>query len=80
MSNETKTMSFEEFAGHLYSEGFYDLVFDEMHWSDGYSSSALLNMTAERAKRDEVTIADLETCDYDRWFFQTYKTTEKGLS
>ena len=80
MINETRKMSFEDFAGHLYSQGFYDIIFDEMHWSDGYSTEALLNTTIERAQTDEVTIYDLETCDYDRWFSHAYKTTEKGLS
>lgn len=64
-----------------YCDGIeWDSLCDEMYWGDSYSSDLCLEWLKRRAEQEEIKLTDLDDWDYDRFFYQTYRDTEKGLS
>lgn len=76
----TETMNIKDYADHIYSRGGYDQIFDEMLRVDGYSSDRLLAFVKSEAAREGVELTGEDTFEYDDYFWNVWKTTEKGLS
>jgi hypothetical protein len=58
----------------------WDSFADEMYWSDSYNSDACFDWLKARADREGVILTDVEEFEYDKFFWNTYRDTEKGLS
>jgi hypothetical protein len=74
-----ESMSCAEFF-LAYLDSDWDSFADEMYWSDSYSSDACFDWLKARADREGVILTDVEEFEYDKFFWNTYRDTEKGLS
>jgi len=76
-----KKMTCLEFNDQLWNEGAYSEIHAELYWSDGYSSEKILKFFKEEAIRKNIELTDLEDFDYDKCFYDNYKSDDdKGLS
>ena len=58
----------------------YETVIQEQYWEDGYDGQQLFALLKERAAEQGITLTDIETFNDDRFFYDVYQCTEKGLS
>ena len=58
----------------------WNMMCDEFYWGDSFSSDACFDWLRARADRESVHLTDVDTWDYDSYFWNTYRDTEKGLS
>jgi len=79
--NATEEMSCADFF-ESYMDNYHDwdTFADEMYWEDSFSSDKCFEKMKHLAKKHNVKLKDEHTFDYDKFFYQTYKDTEKGLS
>jgi hypothetical protein len=57
-----------------------DRIIQEQYWDGGVNTDALFDSMKRDAAKDGVTLTDTDTWDYEDFFYQTYRDTEKGLS
>ena len=58
----------------------YETVIQEQYWADGYDGRQLFALLKKRAAEQGVTLTDIVTFNDDRFFYDVYQCTEKGLS
>jgi hypothetical protein len=73
-------MKCEEFADELYNDYFFDTEIDEQYWSGGVNTTALFKSLCAEADKRGVVLTDVGEWDYDTYFYDVYRSTEKGLS
>jgi hypothetical protein len=78
----TEEMTCDEFVeGYMLDDRDFDSLIDEMLRIDGGpSSEKMFNFMKDLAKEEGVRLTDIEDFDYDDYFYEVYKNTEKGLS
>ena len=69
------TMFFDKYA-----EGPIDDYIQNAVWSGDFSTDKAYDILLNLAKKKRVDIVDKDDFDYDRFFHDLYKSTEKGLS
>ena len=67
------------FDKHYDNDELYSWI-DEMYWEDSFSSDKMFDAMQELAKKKNVKLTDAENWDYDKFFYNIWKTAEKGLS
>ena len=76
-----KKMTCIEFDEILWNDGFYSEIHSEMHWGGSYSSEKIFIIFKSEAVKRNVELTDLEEFDYDKTFYNNYKSdSDKGLS
>jgi hypothetical protein len=78
--NATEEMTCEDFFDSYMDNHDWSTMADEMHWEDNFSSERCFKKMKELAKHHHVKLTNEDDFDYDEFFYQTYKDTEKGLS
>lgn len=58
----------------------FRILCDEMYWDGGFSLKECLNLMNRMAKKLNVVLSDVEEFDGDKFFYDWYRNTEKGLS
>lgn len=58
----------------------WDTLFDEMYWERNFDSELCFVILKREAREHKIELTDVDTCDYDELFFNTYNNCEKGLS
>lgn len=69
-------MKCEDFADR---EDFSEMC-DEMYWEDNFDADRFLDALVFRASEQRVRLTDIFEWDYDKYFWNMYRCTEKGLS
>lgn len=75
-----KQLNTEDFAEKLVNEFFFDSVIDDMHWAKDYKPAVLFKLLTNEAQKRGITLSDKEEWDFESFFSNLYKSTEKGLS
>lgn len=75
-----KTMTYLEFAETLANNDFFDDYIQDSFWTKEFKTSKCLAMMETEAKQQKITLTNEEDFDYDKFFFDLYNCTEKGLS
>ena len=58
----------------------FDTYMDEMYWEDAFSAEKLFEKMKKEAKGEGIKLVDEADFDYEDFFWEVYKTIEKGLS
>jgi hypothetical protein len=75
-----QSMTFEDFAEMLYSDGWLPTYFDERYWEGGLDTDACFELLVSFAASDGIEVVDLDSVDYASLLSSWYRDTEKGLS
>lgn len=57
-----------------------DDYIQEAYWERNFNTDTLFDMMIRDAKRKGISFEDEEEWNYDKFFYDLYKDTEKGLS
>lgn len=79
MKSASHEMSCEDYFDAHFADECDDMIQD-MYWSDSYSTDKLFNAMVADAKKHGIKLSDEETWNYDKFFHNVWKSTEKGLS
>ena len=57
-----------------------DEAIQDMHWNREFDAKYLFNIMITDASESKIVLQDLENFDYEDFFWNIYKSSEKGLS
>lgn len=72
-------MTCEEFY-EAYAVNSIDDCMQELYWDGGYSSQVLMDHLGALAMAENIILSDYDTWNYETFFWDVYRNTEKGLS
>jgi hypothetical protein len=61
------------------SKAFEDYI-DSAYWSDSFDTEEAFQMMMDSAQENGILLDNVDEFDYDRFFYEIYKDSEKGLS
>jgi hypothetical protein len=74
------TTTCQDFADSLDNTMDYESLVDEQFRSNGFNAEQFYKFTLKMAAKEGVTLTDTDSWDYESYFWNLYKTSEKGLS
>jgi hypothetical protein len=79
-AEQISKMTYREYAADFVNTHRWDEWCDEMYWERNFNSDELLNAMELEARENGVELTDGDSFDYDKYFYDAYQNTEKGLS
>jgi hypothetical protein len=73
-------MTCQEYIEYLNNNYQFDALFDDMFWTDSFSTDRLWNYVLNYAMMDNVVLTDIVEYGYDNELYELYQNSEKGLS
>ena len=70
----------EEFSSGLENHYFFDSLVDEQYWADDFKAESYFEMLKNEAKKKNIKLSDADDFDYETYYWELYKASEKGLS
>lgn len=76
-----RNMKFEDFFDkYIFNNGSWDTYCDEAHRSQDFSTERAFMWICDQAMGLHIAITDMGSIDYDKFLYECYNNTEKGLS
>jgi hypothetical protein len=73
-------MKCEDLADKLANGDRFDTYIQESFWERNFKTSACLEILVDEANERSIQLVDLDEWDFDKYFYNMYRCTEKGLS
>jgi hypothetical protein len=71
----------QDYADMLDNNYFFQSMVEDAYWSkSGPQPADFFARMVEQAVKDKIVLIDMETFDYEEYFYNLYEHTEKGLS
>lgn len=77
---ESKTRTCEDYFDSLHNSYCFDSLIDEAHWGDDFNAESFFEFGKSYATESGVLLTDLESFDYETYFWTMFDSSEKGLS
>lgn len=70
----------EFFESYMDAGNHWNTLADEMYWEGRFSADQCFASMRRMAEREGVTLTDVAAFQYEDFFYNAYRNTEKGLS
>lgn len=70
----------EAFAEDLWNQWFFDDLIDEAYWGRSFNAMRFFFALVNEAEKRGVELTDVRDWDFDSYFWEMYRSSEKGLS